>query len=250
MSAPAASRGRYHHGALHDALLAEAVRQVRERGVEQVSLRGLAQQVGVSPSAAYQHFPDKAALLRAVGLWSFDELARWMRAGVERVHADGDAGSVARFAAIGRAYAEFAVGEPHLFRHMFGPLLAPDGGPGRPDCDPDELSSMGSSHEMLLDALTDLSDRGLLRPGLFTPGTARLPMVFPQPGGDGPDSPPPVVDLLAWTLVHGFSSLVVEGHLPAQAGLPLLMTMGRLVLRDEVLLEPAVQQAMAQVLAP
>src|SRR5918912_2670880 len=113
-------KSRYHHGALEQALVDEAVRQVRERGADQVSLRGLAQIIGVSPSAAYQHFPDKAALLMAVCFEGFEELSRRMTTAVEAVTAEGDAGAVDRFLAVGRTYVEFAVAEPHLFRHMFG----------------------------------------------------------------------------------------------------------------------------------
>src|ERR671928_1907731 len=92
----------YHHGALEQALVDEAVRQIRERGTEQVSLRGLAQTIGVSPSAAYQHFPDKAALLYAVCGAGFSELTRRMTQAVDAVTAEGDAGAVARLLAVGR----------------------------------------------------------------------------------------------------------------------------------------------------
>src|SRR3954469_4907357 len=111
----------YHHGALEQALVDEAVRQVRERGTEQVSLRGIAQIIGVSPSATYQHFPDKAALLTAVCFAGTDELGRLMEDAVAAVPDDGDAGAIGRFPAGGRAYVDFARLEPHLFRHVFGP---------------------------------------------------------------------------------------------------------------------------------
>src|ERR687884_904904 len=118
------TKPRYHHGALEQALIDEAVRQVRERGAEQVSLRGLAQTIGVSPSAAYQHFPDKAALLYAVCGAGFTELTRRMTEAVDAVTAGGDAGAIDRFLAVGRTYVQFAVAEPHLFRHMFGAASA------------------------------------------------------------------------------------------------------------------------------
>src|SRR3954452_5135776 len=98
----------YHHGALEQALVDEAVRQVRERGTDQVSLRGIAQTIGVSPSAAYQHFPDKSALLNAVCYAGSDELGRRMASAVDGVVDDGDAGAIGRFLAVGRAYVDFA----------------------------------------------------------------------------------------------------------------------------------------------
>src|SRR5438270_11869402 len=103
-----ASKPRYHHGALEQALVDEAVRQVRERGTDQVSLRGIAQIIGVSPSAAYQHFPDKAALLQAVREAGTGELGRRMHAAVDAVAEDGDVGAARRLQAVGRAYVEFA----------------------------------------------------------------------------------------------------------------------------------------------
>jgi len=224
-------RPRYHHGALATALLTEAVAQVRARGVDQVSLRGLAQQIGVSPSAAYQHFPDKSALLVAVGEWAFDELAARMRAAMATVALDGDAGAVARFAAIGRAYVGFAAGEPHLFRHMFGGLLvqhlplvptaAGQAGPAGPagpaevaGAVADGLPEQDSAHGILLERLAELERRGLLRPGVGVPVA---------------------LDVLTWSLVHGFSALVIEGYLPLEAGEQLLLLYGRLVLRDDVM---------------
>jgi AcrR family transcriptional regulator len=210
-------KARYHHGSLEQALLDEAVAQVRERGVEKVSLRGLAQQVGVSASAAYQHFPDKAALLTAVGQWCFDELERRMQAQVAEVADEGDLGAVLRFASVGRAYVEFAASEPHLFRHMFGALLAK----GSPHVGDDHGTG---AHGMLLAALTELQERDLLRPGLL-----------------GPDL---VLDLVAWSLVHGFSSLLVEGHVTREAGPPLILTFGRILLRDGAVDDAALVRAL------
>src|SRR4051795_2446331 len=126
-----APKTRYHHGSLESALVGEAVHQVRERGADQVSLRGLAQTIGVSPSAAYQHFPDKAALLGSVCEAIGAELGGRMQAAVEAVEAEGEAGAIGRFLAVGRSYLSFALPEPHLFRHMFGPAGA-QGGDARP----------------------------------------------------------------------------------------------------------------------
>src|ERR671933_700813 len=122
-----ASKPRYHHGDLEQALVDEALRQIRERGADLVSLRGVAQAVGVSPSAAYQHFPDKAALMVAVCAAESAELAALMQAAVDAVPDEGDHGAIGRFLAVGRAYVAFAQSEPHLFRHMFGPAGAAEG---------------------------------------------------------------------------------------------------------------------------
>jgi len=65
----------YHHGHLRDALLAEAERTLREQGVEQLSLRDLARQAGVSHAAPRRHFADRQALLDALAGAGFARLA-------------------------------------------------------------------------------------------------------------------------------------------------------------------------------
>jgi AcrR family transcriptional regulator len=207
-----AVKPRYHHGALEQALVDEAVRQVRERGADQVSLRGLAHTIGVSPSAAYQHFPDKAALLGSVCEAIGAQLGGRMQAAIDAVEAEGAAGAIGRFLAVGRSYLSFALAEPHLFRHMFGPAGA-QGGDTRPALE--ELRQLPGHDEpygILLARIAELAEHGLLRPGV---------------------ADDPVLDVFAWSVVHGFALLAIEGHLPAEVGEPLLVLFGRLVLADE-----------------
>ncbi|NHO88649.1 TetR/AcrR family transcriptional regulator [Pseudoteredinibacter isoporae] len=56
----------YHHGDLKDTLEDAAVEILREVGVNGLSMRKLADRVGVSRSAPYHHFEDKKALLNAI----------------------------------------------------------------------------------------------------------------------------------------------------------------------------------------
>ena len=73
-------RDSYHHGDLRATLLGVAAHMIAERGVEGVTMRGLAEQIGVSRSAPYRHFADKAALLAAVAEDGFKRLAAGLRA--------------------------------------------------------------------------------------------------------------------------------------------------------------------------
>jgi AcrR family transcriptional regulator len=99
----------YHHGSLPSQLVAEARRVLRERPSEPLSLRELARAIGVSANAPYRHFPDRAALLRAVAAGGYLTLAASLR---------GRAGS----AAVARAWHDFAAGEPALAELMTAPL--------------------------------------------------------------------------------------------------------------------------------
>ena len=58
--------GRYHHGDLRSALIEEGMAELASKAPEDVSLREIARRAGVSATAVYRHFPDKAALLSAL----------------------------------------------------------------------------------------------------------------------------------------------------------------------------------------
>mgnify|MGYP002633390065 CR=1 FL=1 len=62
---------RYHHGNLRKTLLNEAGVLIAEQGIETLSLRKLAEKVGVSRTAAYHHFKGKDDLLCAIAAESF-----------------------------------------------------------------------------------------------------------------------------------------------------------------------------------
>ena len=64
----------YHHGNLREALLARAVEVIGERGVEGLSLRALARDLGVSHGAPARHFKTKAALLAGVALEGYQQI--------------------------------------------------------------------------------------------------------------------------------------------------------------------------------
>ena len=70
------SRASYHNGNLRDALLAEAIRVIEAQGVENVSIRQLAKNLGVSAAAPFRHFADRTALLTAVAEQATENLSQ------------------------------------------------------------------------------------------------------------------------------------------------------------------------------
>lgn len=64
----------YHHGDLRKTLLDAAVRHIDAQGTEGLSLRALAREAGVSPTAPYRHFENRTALLAAIATEGFIEL--------------------------------------------------------------------------------------------------------------------------------------------------------------------------------
>ena len=65
----------YHHGDLRSAAVAEGLRLLQEREADSLSLREIARNVGVSATALYRHFPDRASLLAALANAGYAKLA-------------------------------------------------------------------------------------------------------------------------------------------------------------------------------
>jgi len=104
----------YHHGDLHNALIAAALAAVEQDGPDAVSLRDLAQTLGVSRAAPYRHFADRDALLAAVAAQGFEDLNVGYEAALDR---PGDGRDKLRAAS--QVYFDFAQRRPGLFRLMF-----------------------------------------------------------------------------------------------------------------------------------
>ena len=105
----------YHHGNLRAALLEQAERTVRERGAQELSLRELAREVGVSHGAPRRHFPDRQALLDALAEAGFARLGAELRGAVE----GAGEGFEARLQATAAAYVRFATRDAALLELMF-----------------------------------------------------------------------------------------------------------------------------------
>jgi AcrR family transcriptional regulator len=105
----------YHHGNLRAALLQQAEQTVRERGVEELTLRDLARQVGVSHGAPRRHFADRQALLDALAESGFARLGAELRAAFDQAGDDFEE----RVLAVGAAYIRFATRDADLLELMF-----------------------------------------------------------------------------------------------------------------------------------
>lgn len=105
----------YHHGDLRAALLKEGIQLLKQGGPEALTLRKLAQHLGVSHMAPYRHFPDKDALLAAISAEGFRQLRAQLEAAANR-----EAATDTPLLREGLAYVRFALAEPAMFRLMFG----------------------------------------------------------------------------------------------------------------------------------
>lgn len=107
----------YHHGNLRAALLERAAEVIAESGIEALTLRGLARDLGVSHAAPRAHFADRGALLRELAKEGFRLSVEAMNAGADAAGSD----PVARYRALGRSYVRFAREYPSCFRAITHP---------------------------------------------------------------------------------------------------------------------------------
>jgi len=156
-----------------------ATRLFAEEGIDGVTLRAIAREMGCSPMTPYRYFSNKEEIFRAVRLQWFEEFGRRTRAAFDRHPQD----PAARFEALGRAYLAFALDEPHAYRLMF--QLDRE---SLPADDETEAVTRGT-WEPLLQTTRALVEAGLLQ-------------------GD-----PNVIAHLAWVSLHGTVALHLSGHL-------------------------------------
>lgn len=115
---------------LRTEILDAAVRLFSELGGEEaLTIRGIARAVGIAPASIYQHFADKAALVRGVVEYDYGRLSAVMREADESVPPDDVVG---RVRAQMHAYCRFAIANPGHYRLMLGNRPIAGQEPGRP----------------------------------------------------------------------------------------------------------------------
>jgi AcrR family transcriptional regulator len=97
-----------------DRLCEAAERLFAERGPDAVTMRQLAAELGVSPMTPYRYFEDKDDILAAVRTSGFTRFAEALE-----MARDSASGARAIGAAVGKAYVDFALSNPHAYKLMF-----------------------------------------------------------------------------------------------------------------------------------
>jgi AcrR family transcriptional regulator len=106
-------KGDYHHGDLRNALRDAAWSALESGGVERLSLRELAQTLGVSYAAPAHHFQDKEDLLDELRQMAWTRFADALESAL--------AARAAALREVGHAYVRFALAHPHALQLMFRP---------------------------------------------------------------------------------------------------------------------------------
>lgn len=171
----------YHHGALHGALLAAAEQVLEREGMQGLTLRAVARQAGVSHAAPTHHFRDLTGLLSelaAVGFRSFNAT----------MNAAGAGGTTPLESAMARAkaYLAYARARPGMYLLMFRTERL-------------DMTSP-SLHDAANAAFAGLAGVVGARPS-GAPGDEKLTL----------DQAAQIAR--AWSLVHGFTTLLLDGRL-------------------------------------
>ncbi|UVO14372.1 TetR/AcrR family transcriptional regulator [Mycobacterium sp. SVM_VP21] len=174
-----ATKTGYHHGDLGAALIDAGLQLTRLGGPEALTVREATRRVGVSPNAAYRHFADREALLRAVAIAIGDRMAARMLPPVSRRGSPQNRARN-RLRAVGLGYIGFALDEPGWFTVAFF-------GSGVTSVDDDGVPP---PFRALVDALDAMADSGVLHADR-------------RAGAEWP----------CWSAVHGFAELALRGPL-------------------------------------
>ena len=115
------TRVAYHHGNLKETLVVEMLSLLETKTLDEISLRKLAKHVGVTPTAVYNHFADKHALLAAVSVECLKRFARYL----EDQH-DADAKPIDQLITLGKSYYAFTCEFPHMAGVLFDYVIPPE----------------------------------------------------------------------------------------------------------------------------
>jgi AcrR family transcriptional regulator len=175
------SKRAYHHGDLRAALMQAALALIAEHGVKGLALSDAAHLAGVSVAAPYRHFKDKDALLAEIAAEGF----RLFRDALALAAKKNQGDKVKALAEMGVAYVEFAIQHKSHFKVMWG------SGISKADY-PMVQEPAHQAYLLLQQAALDL-----------------LPNAKP-------DRQRALVSA-AWSLVHGYATLMLEHELEGVA---------------------------------
>jgi len=166
----------YHHGDVPSALMSAALLRIKQDGVEKLSLRALARDIGVSQTAPYRHFKDKTHLLVALARSGFAKLAMEQQAAATKKLC------LENLIDVGVAYVKFAINHPEQYKLMFGSKI-------ENRCQhPDLMESSMASFQVVLNQAVIGLESGLLV-----------------------DKDPHYLAKCCWANVHGVASLFIDG---------------------------------------
>ncbi|MFN7728077.1 MAG: TetR/AcrR family transcriptional regulator [Bdellovibrio sp.] len=175
-------KGSYQHGNLKEALISAAFASIKKSNEVDFSMRELAKTVGVTPMAAYRHYPSKESILLEIAREGFEQLSGRF----EHVLRDDPSD----LEALGTVYVEFAIENPVYFRVMFHSDLHVS---KRQDNKLEPRPEDERSYQLLLGCVAQNQKKGKFK-----------------------NKDTEAIAITAWSTVHGLASLMVNGNLDSR----------------------------------
>lgn len=185
---------KYHHGNLKDKLIETALKIISEQGLEKITMRSLAEKIGVSRTAPYRHFPDKDALLCAIAEQGYTKFTEEIKKNI----GDLNENPLLKLKKVGMAYVEFAIVNPVHYRLMFGNEIV------QSKRTPELEKCVEQVFKNTLDLIEICQEKNLIRP-----------------------INPYIIANSLWSMSHGISTLLNDGQIDsanAFKGMPAIMT--------------------------
>jgi AcrR family transcriptional regulator len=171
----------YHHGNLKEALITAGLDILSKKGMESLSLRNVAKQIGVSHTAPYNHFHDKQDLLAAISSAGHKQFHLVLLETFEKFKNN----PTELMTEIAWAYLQFALQNPDKFKLMFSSAL--------------EEEQKHPEFEEITQKTINLIEE-IIR--------------FCQSSGTLEEGNVYNIAINLWSSVHGFTMLVLENQFP------------------------------------
>lgn len=184
---------RYHHGDLKQALLTAAEDILIQSGKDGLTMRDLSKKVGVSRTAAYHHFRDRADLLAALAKDGIHELLKLAQAVVD----DQARPANERLESLMLTYVRYATDHPEKYKLM----MNNDSWQKESDDSLQQLSR--HAFRQYVTWITQFSEAGLF----YTTDPLRTAQ-------------------LTWATLHGMSRMLTDGIINRQSDLEEMVRYG------------------------
>jgi AcrR family transcriptional regulator len=156
---------------------------VAEQGVDALSIRAIARNLGYSPGALYEYFRDKDAIINGLYFKGADGLGTVLERAMAGLGPEVD--TIETMRVLARAYRSHALANPELFRLGLATVMCAEDY----DVDADDRASQGG-YPVLLEVVQRGQAEGVLI-----------------------DLPAPMLVAAAWSIAHGFVALELTNHL-------------------------------------
>ncbi|TGN13701.1 TetR/AcrR family transcriptional regulator [Leptospira ilyithenensis] len=170
-------KANYHHGDLRNSIFKSCHKLLQKKKPQEISLRTVADMAGVSHTAIYRHFKDKDELLEVMASYGFDRLARSQKKAFDQA-----SNPKKGFVLLGLAYIKFALVNPNYYRLMF------------------QTKTVNPSQEL---------KRSKIRSYSVLLGSCKTYLESKNKNTNHRE-----YAIMAWSLVHGYSNLLIETDFP------------------------------------